>query len=278
MKRVVAFGDTHTGSIWGLCTKKGLKRSDIGTPIREKFLALWTQATKSRWAKPDVIILDGDLADGKGRKSGGVEQWTPDLLTQVSEAAELIDMWGAKQIIVAQGSDYHVAIDNTGVNLDEMVARELKADFYPNTEHLEGDKSRPRSGEHWYLTVGGYTFHISHKIGVSKVFSYRSTPITREMLHLKLNDALRHSMEKYKTRCVLRAHAHYYWHCESPSSHGFNLPCWQGITPYMAKEGPLAISPSIGFVGFEIENGKMTYEANLCTLEDVQAPPHRIIR
>ncbi len=278
MLTAVAIGDLHCGSRVGLCTKAGLEHSDYGTPVREKLYELYKAgATKGPWHKPDVLIVNGDSTDGGGQKRGGSEQWTTDLDDQVAEAAELILMWKAKKIIIVRGSNYHAEVKGTGMNLEEGVAREVGAEFYPNTSHLP-EKRRPRSGYHWYLTLEDYTFHIAHKVGVSRVFHYRTTPIARELLHMKLNDALRHQVDKYKTRCVLRSHAHYFVECKFPNSQGMILPCWQGLSPYMEQEGPLAISPTIGFVGFIIDGNAMRYTDCTWTLEDAQLPPHRIIR
>jgi hypothetical protein len=181
-------------------------------------------------------------------------------------------MWGAKKVYIIRGSNYHVAAGDTGLMAEDLLGKELSAESWPNQNHIQPE-NREKSGWHLYLTLDGTTFHISHHISVSKVFHYRSTPIAREMLNGKLNEALRHEVSGYRTNVVIRGHAHYYWHCEAGSQHGFNLPCWKGQDDFLSRQ-PTAISPDLGFIGFETHKKGWSYEKRLYCLEDVQKPPH----
>ena len=287
--RVVFVADLHVGHRSGLAIPSQSPRGDLGAPERKALYRAWCAATRGPWTAPDALVIDGDAVDGQGRKRGGAEQWTTDLLEQVEHAADLIRMWGARRFYVLRGSGYHVEVGATGVCAEELLARKLHAEPYPNQEHVPEDR-RERSGYDWYLTFDRLTFHIAHEIGVSRVFHYRSTPIAREMLHLHLNDALRHEyrralqlgllrdLEAYRTRIVVRAHAHYYWMCATSGTAGYNLPCWQARSAFQRQRGPLAIEPDIGFVGFEITGVRYRHEAVLWNASSVQAPPHTLVR
>jgi len=212
----------------------------------------------------------GDGVEGKNRKKGGIGTWTTDMMEQADHAEELIRMWKARYVYIVRGSGYHVDAD--GLPVEEYMARRLGAEEYPNQEHIPREK-RQRSGWHWYLRFHDVTFHVSHRISVSRVFHYMSTPTARQMLQAKLNDQLRHGLAKHRVRVVLRAHAHYFNTVGYSGSDGFVLPCWKALDDYMLERGPLDISPDLGFLGFEVEGGNYRYEKHLFGLSDVQAAP-----
>lgn len=177
--RVVAIGDLHVGSLVGLCFPDETSTQDPGRPTRDALYARWQEATSGAWKKPDVLIVNGDTIDGKARKSGGIGTWTVDTMEQADQAAELIKMWQAERIFVVRGSPYHVEDGN--VQVEEYVARQANAEPYPNQDHAKR-KTRNRSGWHWYINLAGITFHVAHKVGVSRVFHYRCYSEDTEVL------------------------------------------------------------------------------------------------
>lgn len=264
MKRVVAIADLHVGSRVGLA----LPGHGVGEEIRSNIYEFWKSCTSGKWAAPDILIIDGDVIDGCNRKEVGLGTWTTNILEQCDEAVKLIKMWNAKKIYVIRGSDYHV--QNGNIPAEELVARDLKAEGYNPDADM-------KTGWHLYLTVDEITFHISHKVGVSKVFQYKTTATAKEMLYAKLNDMLRHEMGKYKTNIVLRAHSHDFVSVEYSSMLGITLPCWKAVDDFAAKNGAIALSPDIGFVGFEIDGKNYIRDKQLARLTDVQEAPHVIV-
>lgn len=273
--KIVALADTHVDSRVGLSLDT---TSGRGAETRAALLDFWRAACAGPWGAPDVLIHGGDIIEGQDRKQAGLGSVTSNLLEQCDHAADLLRMWRAKRIFITKGSGYHVEADHSGFQCEEYIARKLVAEECPGQEHLPVD-SRDRASWHWYLTLAGVTFHVSHHIGVSSVFHYKSTPTAREMLYAKLNDMLRHETEQYRTNVVLRAHAHYYNALEFSGSLGIVLPCWKGLDDFAQKKGAIAYSPDIGFVGFEVENGVIVNrEYWKIRLDQIQKAPHVVVQ
>jgi hypothetical protein len=244
-----------------------------GAKIRKAIFKKWKQATLD-YPSPDALIINGDCIDGNNKKQNGIGTWSPDLLRQCDEAAELIDMWKAKNVFIIKGSGYHVIAGGTGLHCEELIARKVKnACKYPNEKDFEGDYA----GFHWYISIEGVTFHVSHKIPVSKVFFYKSTPLAKELLFEKLNSMLRHEMTKYKTNIVLRAHGHSFVWLEYAKSAGCCLPGWKGLDEHMLENGAVSMSPDFGFIDIKIEGESWDWHKHLSNLNEFQSAPHRII-
>lgn len=276
--RVVALGDLHVGSTVAVADPGSTPTNDAAAELRSRLFDRWRESAEGPWSRPDVLIVNGDIVDGQNPKGGGLGTWTNDLFHQADHAVQLLRMWRAKKIFVIRGSNYHVQAGRTGLHLEEYVARQLGAEPYPNQENVEPE-ARERSGWEWYLNLGGVTFHVTHKVGVARVFHYRTTPLARQMLQAKLNDQLRHEMDKnLRIRVVLRSHAHYYITVGHSGSDGWILPCWKALDEFMLSNGPLDISPDIGFVGYTIKDGKLGYEKNLWELTEVRRAPLSIVR
>jgi hypothetical protein len=272
--RAVVIADLHVGSRVGLCNVKSkcVPGGDAAAPIRAAIYDKWVEATQGPWAKPDVLFFLGDAIEGQNKKGFGFGTWTTDLLEQCDMAADLIRMWKARQVYMVRGSGYHVEVGG-GLQCEEYIGRELESVPVPSQDKTVTAKPE-RSGWHWYVTLGGVTFHLSHKVGISTVFHYKSTPTAREMLYAKLNDQLRHEVGGAKTSVILRAHAHYYNLVEYSSTLGVVCPCWKGLDDFAMKMGAIALSPDLGYLGFECKDGERRMERHLFQLTDVQKPPH----
>lgn len=260
MKKVVAIADLHVGSRVGLST--GWSNAE-GKAIRSAILDKWDDSVNGPWKRPDILLVLGDCVDGPNKKEGGIGTTTNDMLEQADEAVELIKMWKAKEVYIIRGSGYHVSPSGSGLQVEEYIGRQL--DAIP----LPGQKKN-RSVWHLYLTVDGYTFHMAHKIGVPKVFAYKSTPIARQVMAAKLVNQLK----TYKVNMVLRAHCHSYVSVDYHSSGGMTLPCWKAMDDYAQREGSVEMVPDLGFVGFKIEDGAADWKKNLFHVIDVQPAPH----
>jgi len=280
--KAVFIADLHIGSHYALANPDDVPRYAPGKKIHKRLFDLWRKCIDSPWHAPDFLVLDGDIIDGKGRRAGGAEQWTTDFITQAEAAIELIRMWKAKKIVVVRGTDYHVSPDYSGLYVEEWLARKIGAEEVSNQGHIPKER-RDHSAWETTINVGGVVIHIAHAIGLSRVFHYMSTPIARAMLNAKLNAAilaederLKKKMKKIRPRIVIRAHAHYYWMCDTSNSTGIILPAWQARTPYMLKKGIIGYGPKIGFVGIECKEGEFRVEKKTWGVESVQRPNYLV--
>ncbi len=293
MLRAVFIADMHVGAHWGLADPAETPRHSPGKEIQRRLYDGWCEAAAGPWHAPDVLILAGDAVEGQGRKDSGTHAWTTDVDEQVVSCADLLALWGAKRIFIVGGSKYHVMVGDSGLSAEELLARRIGAEEYPNQGHIPLDRRR-RSGPHWFLTMGGVTAHVAHHVGISRVFHYKSTPIAREMLQAKLNDPMRREWERmyraapaggdaraglladmalYQTRVVVRAHSHYFWACDAGGTLGMTLPAWKCPDPYILSRDSLGFT-HLGFVGMEFKDGEYGYEKNLMRVEDIERPPH----
>lgn len=297
--RAVFLADLHVGSHWGLADPNEPPRKSPGLPVMRRLYDEWCRAANGPWHAPDALVVDGDAIEGQSRKDGGTHAWTTDVMEQILHAVALLRMWKARSIYILGGSKYHVMLQDTGFSAEEMLGRELGAESYPNQEHIP-ETERRRSGIHWFITFADTTIHFAHHISISRVFAYMSTPIARTMMQAKLNDPMARKWEEmyrkfeanpkellaemlktralYKTRATVRAHAHYFWMCDSGGSLGVCLPAWKVPDPFILGRDPLGFG-HIGFIGFEATNGEgYRVEKNLIRLEDVSRPPHSIVQ
>lgn len=95
-KRVMATGDWHCGHQVGLSTPA----YHTPTTSDHKFLKLanvrrdvwnWFDKKLTPWKPIDILILNGDALDGKGDRSGGTEQITPDRKVQCDMGMAVIE-------------------------------------------------------------------------------------------------------------------------------------------------------------------------------------------
>ena len=284
--RIVFIADLHVGHYLGLCSPEVPGSDDDSTyrasTFQKRLYERYVTCATGPWHRPDYVVVAGDAFDGQGRRQRGVEQWTTNVYRQIREAARLCRLWEPRRgFIVARGSDYHARLD--GVPADEWFARELEALLLteldpgvPAPKAEDGGDLR-RSHQVVYLTcptrAGGVTVQVAHSLGFTRVWQYRSTAITREMLMTRIEDRMRKQLSEYPTTtCVVRAHVHFCWHVESTSSHGIVVPAWQGLTPFMSR-GSASVMPDVGFWGLTVEEEGYEWEKHAWSLDTVETPP-----
>ena len=292
--RSVWIADLHVGSRWAVANPAETPKHCPGKEVQKKLFEKYAEAAAGPGHRPDALVLLGDAVDGQNRKSAGSDSWTTDIDEQVQHAADLVRMWDPKEIYVIGGSKYHVAVGDTGVSAEEMLAQALKAAYYPNQDHLPETRRR-RSGPHWFLTFGNVTVHAAHHVSIARVFHYMSTPIAREMMQAKLNDPMRGRWETlyrtalrepraellrtvglWKTQIVMRGHAHHFWACDAGGSLGIIVPGWKTPDAFIAERDPLGFS-HIGYVTLTFEGTRWQYQKHLYAVEDLRAPPHTVV-
>ena len=223
-------GDFHCGHLVGLTPpdyqNKYLQNS---TTKRNK----WYRIAKSLWdnfddilkqlPELDFLVVNGDLVEGKGERSGGTELITSDMHEQTNMAVKIINhirKYGKKnmKVFIILGTPYHTSTDG-----DEW-------------EYIIKDKAQAdKIGAHEWLDVNGLIFDIKHKVGSSSVPHGRFTALARAGLWNKIW-ALDEKMQP-NADVLIRSHVHYYRGVFSHNQVCMILPALQGMgSKFGAKE------------------------------------------
>ena len=254
MKRLVAMGDLHCGSWCGLSPIPWQYHAGIGPEYMQLRGALqretwgWYERQMAALQPIDVLVVNGDMIDGKGGRSGGTELITADLRAQAEMAAACIRVAKAKKIICTFGTSYHVSAD--GEDIEAQVADMVGASI----------------GGHEWVDVNGCVFDIKHKVGSSQVPHGRYTSIAKENLW---NVFWREYEGQPRANVFLRSHVHAFNYCGNGTFLGITLPALQG---FGSKFGERQCSGVIdyGFAHFDIDdNGNYSWKSHLLKIRSV---------
>ena len=259
MKRVVVIADLHCGHRAGLTPPEFQYDPDNEEHIWEKFgkaqRILWDFYSRTIEAlKPiHLLIVNGDMVDGKGGKSGGTEQITCDRKIQADMAARCIDLAAAKNIVMTYGTAYH-----TG-------------DF-EDWEDIVADNVGAKIGSHEWVDVDGLIFDIRHHVGRSVVPYGRLTAPLREQLW----SLLWAEIAGYpKSDIIIRSHVHYHVDGQVFGKRAFTTPALQLHTKYGSRRATGTVD--VGLMHFDVEkNGEYTWKTHLLELLPVAAQPLKV--
>ena len=236
--------DLHVGSHWAIMPRtcvEVLGDEEIEhqpEKLQLELSDLWDDM-KEEVGRIDFVIANGDLCEGPNYKEYGYGNWTTSLLTQVDAAAELLIGLKAKKYAVTQGSMYHTG---SQITLDQQVAKAI--DARTNAEVQYGPDIEVNIKDQ-------YKIHACHRVGISQVFHYRTTPLARELLSARVNE------EEYgKFDGIVRAHAHYYCYVEFGKSWGAIVPGWKMRDDFLRLRG-LGYLPKLGWMMVEIDGGDL---------------------
>lgn len=201
-KSIVWIGDLHVGSVSGLTTEP---ENDIQQQILDRY-----EKAALGLKEIDLLVVNGDSVDGPDTR--GFTSSIPDLNEQDKQAAELISMWPAKEIVLTTGTPYH-----TG----DMVQHE---ENIKNLLEARGSKC-----QYLYsldiVVNGWFRVFARHHIGSSSVPHGRGTAPTRAKVWKQLNASIKGAAAP--NLCVF-SHTHYYNFTEDAFGSTVILPCWQG--------------------------------------------------
>ena len=243
----VIIADLHVGSYAGLCPPDcfiSVRRDKKIHDAQEEAYTCYEEFAKANQGI-DILLINGDCIDGKGKKSGGNELWTSDLLEQASAAADLIRMFKPGVIRMSHGTNYHVAAES-GERLEKVIADQLEA-------HISNRK---------FMQIGGCIVDMRHFVGSSTIPHARATAVAREAMW----DAMLHERGKFpKVDVICRSHTHYHVHTGDVRYTGFVTPCLQ--LPY-TEFGGTKCSGDIdwGMIKFHAEGGKFSWEPYIVNL------------
>ncbi len=216
--------------------------------------ALWDFGTQALDAlKPiDILIVDGDAIDGKGDKSGGVEQITTDRLEQCEMAAEFINYAEAKQVRLLYGTRYHVGRDE---DFEQVLVDKINGDV-----SIQG---------HGFFNVNNCIMDVKHKIGSSSIPHGRHTALARARLWNVLWNQ-EHERQP-KANILQRGHVHYIAGCFGADWLAMTLPALSYGTSFGVRECEGIVE--IGVTKIDIfPDGRYSWNYTLADFPEMKAP------
>lgn len=274
--RVSIISDIHVASIFGLFPIKFVDSHGheiFQNPGQKYTWSCWLDyVERTKKFKPDAIIVNGDVVDGKQRMQEAEElilnlpfdqeEAALEVLRPLKEAAPK-----AKWFFVA-GTEYH---DNRSARSIENIASRMDAVKYP------GVGSGRFCREVLDLELEGVTLNIAHHIGGGGGMT-RSPAIEREMVLATLAGR---DGKGPRADVIIRSHIHNFVHVEDPTKHGFTTPCWELQTRFMRKRSVFKMLPDIGGLLLEIDGEAKKRGEDPCQLTKVlyrlpEVKPYRL--
>jgi hypothetical protein len=256
MKNILVISDLHCGHKAGL-TPPGFLPTE-GLPLDKVFIS----AAKEYWnffesgirtSGPfDIVIVNGDLIDGKGRKSGGTELWTTDMEGQCDMATAALRKIPVKKgvkFIITKGTSYHVG---EAEDWENLIASRMDAQI----------------GDHLWADIEGVVFDLKHHpAGSSGIPQGRHTGVAKDRLWNLLwsRDNIQPDSQVF-----IRSHVHYHNHCGGPDWLAMTTPALQG---FGSKFGARRCSGQVdfGFVTFQVNKGTYSWQAHIAKLPTQKA-------
>ena len=237
MKRLLVISDLHCGHEVGLTAPShDITRGRLArfSPMR-KTIYKWAVKTIDALRPIDVLLVNGDAIDGRGEKSGGLEQIELDMGEQVDMAVQFIKLIKPKHVIMSYGTSYH-----TGAYRD-----------FENDIANRVDASIESEGN---VEIEGNIINYRHHLGRSAIPHGRLTAILRERLW---NEEWARRGEYPLANIIIRSHVHYHKFGGDLDFFALTTPALQG---YGTKFGTRVVSGTvdIGMVVFDFR-GKRDY-------------------
>ena len=246
--RVAIISDTHCGHFLGLTHPNyqySLKNEEMSqvAKIQREAWNWYVDAIKSIGPTVDVLVVNGDLIDGKGERSGSTELITPDRQLQVAMGIKTIEEWDAGKIFMTRGTPYHTGKDE---QFEDVGAQLIGA-------HIDDTID---------FKINGKVFNFRHKVGSTSVPYGKATSVSKEATMNKLTAV--HNDTK-GADIVVRSHVHYMVSLRESSKIAITTPALQVNSRY-GRQQCTGIT-DFGFIIIDVyENGYVDvkpYIANL---------------
>jgi len=226
-KRMVILSDLHCGHELGLTPptwryqENNPEKGQIARIQREawEFYEYIIDNVVGKYA--DVLVINGDLIDGKANKNEGIELITTDSNLQVKIAIECIGLWNAKKIMMTRGTPYHVG---KGECHEDIAADILGATIEDNLT----------------FRFNGKVFNFRHKVGGSSVPYGKGTPLVKEAIW---NTLLAEYNNTQRADIIVRSHVHTY--VEYRDSHRIAI-----VTPALQVNSKYGTQQCSGYTDF----------------------------
>ena len=258
-KRLVCIADLHCGH------EVGLTPPDYQHSLTRKYADIQRECwdwyvKKAKELNPvDILVVNGDMIDGRGERSGGTELITGDRNKQVAMAIECIELWKAKTIALVRGTPYH-----TG-------------QYESYEDNISKHFGNCKIGNHEWATVTFgkkkiTTFDFKHYIGQSQVPYGRGTAVKRDEIW---NALWAEAGMQPRAQWIVRSHVHY---CESHSRWVGDKEVWAITTPALqamgSRYGSQIMSGLVdfGLIHWDIyENGEINWKKHIAQISSQKA-------
>lgn len=248
-KRMVILSDLHCGHVMGLTpptwqfNQDNSSRGEIARVQKEAW-NWYTQAVQHVGKNIDILVVNGDLIDGRGERSGSTELITTCRIQQGNIAIEALSQWNPDQVFITRGTPYHTG---QAEQFEDLIADKLNA-------HIEDVLD---------LRVHGKTFNFRHKIGSSSVPYGKATQVIKEAIWNALY-AIYHEIPSADV--IIRSHVHHMVINRDGSRWSITTPALQVNSRY-GKQQCNGIT-DFGFLVVDIyENGHIIVNPYLAKLE-----------
>ena len=242
MKRILFLSDLHCGHFVGLTHPDFFMSGKIGDEQRELWSWFKKQTSGETW---DHVVVNGDLIEGKGLKSGGTELITSDRSKQVDMSVAALKTVKRKKMTLTYGTPYHTGSDE---DWEDRIAKELEV----------------RIKSQLFLLANGVTFDIRHHIGGSSIPHATPPSLPREAI---TNMLWSERDIQPRAQITIRGHLHRHLDCGNPHWRGMVLPALQGLG---SKFGSRKCSGMVDFgvVVFEVTKaGNFSWQSRTCELK-----------
>lgn len=257
-KRVMVVSDFHCGhevgltppDWWYVFPNEGSRQKKVAQTQRE----LWEFYAKNvDELKPiDRLIVNGDLVDGKGGRSGSTEQRTADRAEQAEMAAACINYVGAPKVLILFGTPYHAG-------MEEDWEREVKPHI--NAEVKISGQDFPE--------INGVQFDVKHFVAGSSIPHGQATPLFRDKLWNQIWNA-EHELQP-NANILIRSHIHYHVYGGKSNWLALTTPMMMGFGDKFGVR-KMARMAEVGFVKIDIEeNGDYRWKLIKAILPQMKA-------
>ena len=219
-KRGIVIADPHCGHLAGLTPPSWQSKEHTKSKTkRNKWVVLQSEMWKhykyllKKFGPFDFGLSMGDLVDGAGHRSGGVELITSDREEQADMAVAVHD-----QVRL------HA---NKGFSWVGVYGTAYHSGTEEDWENIVADRAGfKKIGSHEWIDVNGCIIDCKHHVGGSTIPHGRHTAVAKERLWSVLwaERAL-----TPKANVILRAHVHYHAYCGGPGWVAMTLPALQGM-------------------------------------------------
>lgn len=258
-KRLLATGDWHVGHHFGLTPPVAWESQDPSNPRRSKRAnfqrALWGFLDEAvEPLRPiDILELGGDAIDGKGERSGGVEQITTNRNEQAELAAAIVDFIAPAKVRIVYGTRYHTGKDE---DFEDQLVDKITC---TRDVTIQG---------HGFYDVNGCIIDSKHKLGSSGIPHGRHTALARARLWNVLWNQ-EHGRQPL-ANILLRHHVHYHTYAGGRGWLATSVPPLCYGTAYGIRECEALVD--VGMIKIDIyKNGSYTWQPIFANFPELKA-------
>ena len=228
MKTILFLGDTHVGSKYALWPRDRMPAKHTTAALKrvEYLNECFTNMVKAL-PRLDLLILTGDLIEGKQRRSDATGLFTADIGEQVEAAMEVLHpvCKKATRIMRVYGTPYHEEYFNALRALDEKMG----------VQRLDVVLD---------LDLDGQILNVAHHPSGGSAL-YTGTAVDKESIWSAVASA---DGKVVAPRWIVRAHKHTYIKQDTENRTVVLCPCFQLPTPYAIKQQYWRFQPTFGCV------------------------------